>query len=50
MNAEWCKLQRGDINIYVAYKHWSFHIKNAAVPNPTNEFCFETIWEEKANS
>lgn len=43
MNAEWWELQGGGINIYVAYKQCSFHIETATVPNPTNEFCFETI-------
>lgn len=42
MTAEWWDLQGGGIDIYVAYKEWRFHIENAPVPSPTNEFCFET--------
>lgn len=52
MNAEWWGLQGDSVNTYAAYKQWSFHTENAylTVPNPRDEFCLETIWEEKAKS
>ena len=52
MNAEQQEPKGDGVNIYVAYKQRSFHMEEAwsPVPTPRNEFCLETIWEEKANS
>lgn len=52
MNAEWQEPKGDGVNIYGVCKQRSFRMQEAESPAPTprNEFCLETIREEKANS